>query len=399
MKKILILLALIFLTSCTHYQGSGSSGNSSSSTSNSTLNLTALFNLANYSAEYSSSGFKNENFTSNYNTITDRWQLANFTTSFQNQIPLCTAGDYLTSSDGNTVICGTPSGSSSNLPNISIFTSNGTWTKPTGAKIVEVFLIGGGGGGGSGTKGDNVSAVGGGGGGGGGGFSTYKFNSNDINSSVNVVVGLGGIGAIGQTIDQKVGFNGTSGETTKFGEYLKANGGIFGRASATIAGGGNAGVRGEGFFGATSFVGDGTAGSTSSGVAASAWNGGAGGSGFAANSNLTVGGGAAGNGTNNRFIYSGINAVAGGYVMDTDNYLNGQNGASYMVSGWYTLGTGGGGGGASNISNVNGGNGGNGGLYGGGGGGGGAHRATMNILVSSGAGGNGSQGIAVIISS
>ena len=69
---------------------------------------------------------------------------------------LFVASNVLTASDLNT-----------ELSDLQVFTSNGTWTKPSGARTVHVICIGGGGGGGSGRQGAaSSSRIGGGGGGG-----------------------------------------------------------------------------------------------------------------------------------------------------------------------------------------------------------------------------------------
>ncbi len=72
---------------------------------------------------------------------------------------------------------------------VQIFTTSGTWTKPTGALAVFVYLFGGGGAGG-GSNGGNQ----GGGGGGGGGSARKVFGANALGATEAITIGAGGTG-------------------------------------------------------------------------------------------------------------------------------------------------------------------------------------------------------------
>jgi hypothetical protein len=77
--------------------------------------------------------------------------------------------------------------------NCQVFTSNGTWTKPSVANMVQVVAIGGGGGGGSGrTELTNNTAYGGGGGAGGGVVRAYTIPAALLGATEAVTVGSGG---------------------------------------------------------------------------------------------------------------------------------------------------------------------------------------------------------------
>ncbi len=121
---------------------------------------------------------------------------------------------------------------------VQVFEASDTWTKPTGARIVEIICIGGGGGGGSGRRGADGTARAGGGGGAGGAFSTKIFTADLLTSTVAVTVGTGGTGGAEVTTDNTNGADGTAGSGSTFGDYLKAGGGAPGKGGNTTAGSG-----------------------------------------------------------------------------------------------------------------------------------------------------------------
>jgi|11BtaG_2_1085332.scaffolds.fasta_scaffold02474_6 hypothetical protein len=97
-----------------------------------------------------------------------------------------------------------------------VFTSSGTYTKPSGIKLIKVYVTGGGGGGAGGDGGTNS-----GGGGGAGGTAIEIIDVSSLSSTVAVTIGAAGSGGSG-------GSNGSSGSTTSFGSYCSATGGAHG---------------------------------------------------------------------------------------------------------------------------------------------------------------------------
>lgn len=104
-------------------------------------------------------------------------------------------------------------------PDVQVFTSSGTWTKPGGAKIVHIQLVGGGGGGGS-AGATGASQVSFGDGGGGGEYAEAWYHAGDLLSSETVTVGAAGTGGVGATPAA-----GGTGGTTSFGSHMTAIGG------------------------------------------------------------------------------------------------------------------------------------------------------------------------------
>lgn len=162
---------------------------------------------------------------------------------------------------------------------------NFTWNKPTGAKVVDVILMGAAGGGGSGRRGATGTARVGGGGGGSGAFSRLTFDESDLGSSENVTVGAGGAGGAAVTANDTNGSAGSSGGTTYMGASTAANllraGGGSGGSGGQSGGGGGGGGSGSGQFAGASATGsgviDGTAGNNgvqTSNTAAGAQGGG-----------------------------------------------------------------------------------------------------------------------------
>ena len=113
------------------------------------------------------------------------------------------------------------------------------WTKPAGAKRVEVFLIGGAGGGGSGRKGLTATARGGGGGGSGGRCAGLWFDATALGATENLVVGAGGVGGAAVFAASTDGNDGGAGTASSFGTvpYLRSPGGngVLRRTAAVVA--------------------------------------------------------------------------------------------------------------------------------------------------------------------
>ena len=94
---------------------------------------------------------------------------------------------------------------------VQVFTSSGTWTKPSGIKLVRVIVTGGGGAG-KGNYGNNSA------GGGGGGTAIKTIDVTSI-SSVTVTVGAGGASS------QDGGVAAPSGSASSFGSHCSGSGG------------------------------------------------------------------------------------------------------------------------------------------------------------------------------
>ena len=289
---------------------------------------------------------------------------------------------------------------SSSSADIQEFTSNDTWTKPSGAKVVEVYLFGAGGGGGSGRRDATQAVADGGGGGGGGGFTYKKFQADALGTSETVVVGTGGTGGAAKTTDGDGNIGSVGGDSTFGTNLLVAKGGGAGGAGVSGAATGGAGgvitqgdvtiVGGVGGAGGDST--DGSQGIDSTNVISA--RGGGGGAGFDGANPESNGG--AGGGFITYYVKTGGTAGVGA----TATLVGGNGGAGSATSPNLLIGgVGGGGGGAHGIndsSGVNGGSGGAGGTPGGGGGGGSGKDGSYT--GNSGAGAAGATGLVVIIS-
>ena len=269
-----------------------------------------------------------------------------------------------------------------------------TWTKPAGAKWVEIYLGGGGGGAGSGAR--QATATNRCGGGGGAGGTTYqgRINAAYLGSTVTVVVGAGGAGGASVGANSTNGNNGTAGGSTTF-SIFKAVGGNLGAGGTTVSPAAGGVSRTSMFMGLTSSAGAGVDGQTSSGADASSYTngmtatGGGAGAGSVSGGTVSRAGGAGGSFSSVPTSSGFVTSIAGGSGGTTAG-VAATNGTSSTTQ--YTIvGTGGGGG--AYISGVAGGAGGNGGWPSGGAGAG----AAADNGFASGKGGDGANGIAVIV--
>lgn len=174
---------------------------------------------------------------------------------------------------------------------VQVFTSSGTWTKPSGLKRARVTVVGGGGGGGGVSAVANAVA----GGGGSGGMAVLTIAAGSLGATETVTVGAGGAAGA------DTGGNGGSGGASSFGAHCSATGGSGGGGSTSGAsgyGGAGSGSSGDtnasgnpGLVGVSTQAHGGTGGSSPVG-------GGAGGAGLgAAGSAGTRGGGGGGAGS------------------------------------------------------------------------------------------------------
>src|SRR4051812_37020646 len=88
---------------------------------------------------------------------------------------------------------------------VQVFTADGTWTKPSGAKSVHVAVVAAGGGGGSGRRGAAGSVRCGGGGGGGGAISVAALDASGLGATVAVTVGVAGSGGAAVAVNSTNG--------------------------------------------------------------------------------------------------------------------------------------------------------------------------------------------------
>jgi len=272
---------------------------------------------------------------------------------------------------------------------VDTFTTSGTWTKPTFAKQVKVYVLSGGAGGGSGARRDITSGRSGGGGGAGNCYASLMIEASALASTVPVTVGAGGTGGASVSVNDTNGNSGVAGGASSFGGYIASNvptGGGGGTTSSGASGlneNTNVGILPSGSF-------DGRSGQTSTGLSrissfgALGSTGGGGGAGASASSTTTASGGEW-KPPNWAIMFPlwtfgtiGTNGGAGG---------NGANNAFGLLY----IGTGGGGGSYKTAQAT--GAGGNGG-YGAGGGGG----AGSDNNFASGAGGNGGNGLVIVVS-
>jgi hypothetical protein len=271
-----------------------------------------------------------------------------------------------------------------------------TWTKPAGAKYIEVHMWGTGGGGGSGSVYPTTSNRSGGGGGGGGGYLFYRLHADTVPSTVSVVIGQGKAGGAARSGSDGNGNNGSATASPTDFYIYRIGGANSGSAGSTGQANGGAGGISRPYVTETVTSAGGpcsNVGSPSNGVQIGyVWvtTGGGAGAGQGANLTTNRNGGFGGNIPAGSGFYPGsISTYAGGSAGTTAGVLPT---SGVRVDNNLMLGATGGGGGAYRTG-VNGMNGADGAWPGGGGGGG----SSADSGFTSGAGGKGGNGAVVVI--
>ena len=127
--------------------------------------------------------------------------------------------------DGSVTAAKLASGLGFGLTSMQVFTSSGTWTKPSGITKVKVTVVGGGGGGGGVPS---IAAINPGSAGGGGGGTAIEVIDVSSTSSATVTIGAGGAGGTSS------GTIGTTGGTSSFGSFCSATGGVGGQPAIDV---------------------------------------------------------------------------------------------------------------------------------------------------------------------
>lgn len=274
---------------------------------------------------------------------------------------------------------------------VQVFTTSGTWNKPSGKTYYRAILIAPGAGGGGGARQAAGVVSGGGGGGGAGQYFIVTGRISDLGATEAVTIGAAGTGGAGATSDNSNGSTANHGGNATFASWT-ATGGRRGVGGSTSGGAGGGSATANGgpieFRNTTAAGGAGggasgpSIGSTVSSLLISTPGGGGGGL-TAANAEQN---GAMGGTIQSLFVTTDITGGSGGTTGGVRNGSNGNTSASLV-------GTGGGGGASGDAGGtVAGGNGGNGIGYGAGAGGGGGARNGAN----GGTGGTGGPGIIII---